>query len=207
MPAIIICLGLLLVACGGSSSKAAATAVVATPSSSASPEPTLVLGTCATLLPLGERPAPASLRDVRVPDDREGVRQLFDHIPREIDGRRLLPFVGPPEIFAARYGDDATLVLSAKQFAQNETGQSAIERDVAASSARCESGRDGVLVWAILTGPGHVVIRWARIDRGWSFGAVAPDMARADMLVASYRDAMGSGTATTPTEVGCSRLN
>ena len=200
---IFTCAALLLVACGGSGSEAPTTSAIATPSPSASPEPTLVLGTCAALLPLGERPAPAILRGVGVPADREGVRALFDRIPREIDGKPLLPFVGPPEIVAARYGADATLVINAKQIAPGETGQSAIERDVATSSARCEAGRDGDLVWAVLTEPGLVAVRWATIDGGWSFGAVAPDMARAEMLLAAYREATGSGDATTSTRAGC----
>ncbi|HQZ91373.1 MAG TPA: hypothetical protein PLR44_15065 [Thermomicrobiales bacterium] len=172
--------------------------MVATPSPSASPEPTLVLGKCAALLPLGQRPAPDILRDIRVPGDREGVRALVERLPRQIDGKPLqLPFVGPPEIFAARYGADATLVLNAKQLAPGETGLSAIEREVATTSASCAAGRDGNLVWVVLNQPGLVVIGWAAADGGWSFSAVAPDMARAEMLVAAYRDATGSRDGAT----------
>ena len=54
----IVSLSTLLIACGSSPSVVPTMSVVATPSPSASPEPTLVLGTCAALLPLGERPAP-----------------------------------------------------------------------------------------------------------------------------------------------------
>ena len=194
----IVSLSTLLIACGSSPSVVPTMSVVATPSPSASPEPTLVLGKCAALLPLGQRPAPDILRDIRVPGDREGVRALVERLPRQIDGKPLqLPFVGPPEIFAARYGADATLVLNAKQLAPGETGLSAIEREVATTSASCAAGRDGNLVWVVLNQPGLVVIGWAAADGGWSFGAVAPDMVRAERLVAAYRDATGSRDGAT----------
>jgi len=184
--AAIVTFAVLTVACGGERNNdeaVDAVDMVATPS--ASPEPTTVLGPCATLLPLGERQAPDILRDVDVPGDREGVRALFAHLPREIDGLALrLPFVGPPEIFVARYGD--SLVLNAKQLAPGETGLSAIERNVAASSASCVAGRDGDLVWATLSGSDHVRVIWGDADGSWSFGAIAPDTARVEHLLANF---------------------
>ena len=197
------CLAMMLAACGGSGQQPSE--IPATSSPSVSPEATQVLGRCAASLPLVELAAPDIFRSIQIPDDREAVRELCEQIPREIDGKMLqLPFVGPPEIFVAQYGEDGMLVLTAKQLAPGETGRAAIERDVAASSANCEAGRDGRLIWATLTEPEGVQIIWAIADEGWAFSALAPDLTQAEALLATAIGVLvDNATAPPSSSEGC----
>lgn len=191
---VIVLLLAMVVACGQASDAdirgSAVTMVSVLPTASPDIPPTYDLAAILT------SPAPAALRDLRQPDDRDAIRDVFEQLPVDIgsEPRTTVDHPLPLELMVVPYGTDGLMGIGASE-SGDETAANRIAHYLFADDGTI-GGRDGDLFWVRYQSQGAFRINWGTANGHWVFQAFAPTVEQLELLIDAYGNAANESVSS-----------
>jgi hypothetical protein len=153
-----------------------------------------------------ERPAPAILQELSLPDDAQQLSNLFDRLPQTVADRNRLVISSASPVYRVAYGEHPSAAgMTAIQIIATDVKAAYpnLERPHAAQIVMDEwrraansdgpyaAGRDHGLYWLYRPGVGATLI-WGRDDSPWVYAVSAPnDQQLQALLVAVHVQVTG----------------